>query len=174
MPAISTSNSYVTYAELQTYCDLAGKSTPAQSVAEPRLIQATLAVDRKWGGRFIGRKMQANQPLAWPRSPSTRRNIDTPDGFYSVDQDGNYRDLNQTPKEVKDAVCEMALALLSGKDLYSAPAPAITEATDSIDVLQSTYKYAGQHEEISSFDYLIDVILRPILLPTQTTVKFTI
>jgi len=130
-------------------------------------------VDRLYGGRFMGRKTQATQPLAWPRSPTSFRNIDLPDGMYSVDADGNYRDLNVVQPEVKEAVCEMALAFATGYTPYVQAAPAVTEETKKVDVLQTTKKYDGAFTPKKPTDFTLDLILRPILLPAGPKVVFT-
>lgn len=173
MPTLTADNSYVTYAEFQAYCDLIGRTAPAQDVVEPRLIQGTLALDRKYGARFLGRKTDSTQPLQWPRTPSQDRMVNNTDGLYTVDAEGNYRDLNTIPPEVQEAVCEVALAMPTGFTLYSQDNPAVTEETKKVDVLSTTYKYAGPFAVRSATDYTIDLILFPILLSSATKVVFT-
>lgn len=173
MPTLDDTNSYVTYAELQDYCDLTGRTAPAQASVEPRLIQATLYVDRKYGGRFLGRKVDSDQPLQWPRAATYTRTIDLPDGFYTQDADGNYRDFNVIPREVKEATSEVALGLLTGSNVYAQDSAAVTEETKKVDVLQTTYKYAGNWQPKNQLDFTVDLILRPLLLPAGPKIRFT-
>jgi hypothetical protein len=172
MATLSTTNSYVTFADYQEYCDLTGRTPIAQATIEPKLIQGTLALDRKYGGRFMGRKQSATQPLQWPRSATYARTIDVADGVYTQDGDGNYRDFNTVPVEVKQATCEMALGLLSGEDVYTQDQPMVTEDIKKVDVLWSTKKYQGTYQPKSQLVFTIDLILRPLLLPAATKVKF--
>lgn len=173
MPTLTTSNSYVTYTEYQAYCDLTGTTPVQQTVIEPKLIQATLAIDRRFGGRFIGRKTSPTQPLQFPRSSTYLRNVDSPEGFYTTDMDGNYRDLNVVPDEVKQATCEAAAGLLSGANFYTQDGPTVTEETKKVDVLQTTKKYQGQWQQKTDLMFTLETILRPLLLPAATRVKFT-
>lgn len=174
MPALTSSNSYSTYAEYVDYCDLTGRTPVEQTLIEPSLIQATLSLDRKYGGRFIGRKQSATQPLQWPRSPVGSRTIDTPDGLFFTDADGNYRNFNEVPVEVKQATCEIALGILDGNDLLSQESPTVTEETVQLDVISTTTKYNAAYQSKTPMTYLTDVILRPLLAPTATTIKFVV
>lgn len=84
-------NSYADVEYASTYCDEAGLTALTQ--AEASLKQATMALDRLYGGRFIGVKAALVQALAWPRRP-TSANLDTSQEWYVVDSFGNYRDFN--------------------------------------------------------------------------------
>ena len=174
MPALSTSNSYVTYAEYATYCDLIGKTPGEQATVEPKLIQSTLALDRMFSSRFLGRKLAAEQPLQWPRIATTERSINLPDGFYSMDADGNYRDFNQVPTEVKQATCELAFSLTDGTDPYVQPQPGVLEETKKVDVIEKSVKYAGSYNVQEQWEYKLAIVLRPVLLPTATRIRFVV
>jgi hypothetical protein len=78
----------------------ANKSDDEKEVA---LIQASKELDRQYSRKWIGQKETRDQTLCWPR-------------VNAVDPDGYIWDL-LVPQAVKNAVCELALQVVSGTDL---------------------------------------------------------
>lgn len=98
----ASSNSYLTLAEADTYFDDRAitawtGSTYTDDQKEAALIQATSWIDNTF--QFIGEIDDTTQRLAWPR-----------DAAY--DKEGRLVGDTTHPEQVKNAVCEAALAYL--------------------------------------------------------------
>src|SRR3990167_611371 len=108
MPTVTTtvggtsSNSYISVADATTYFTKRLSSTDWTDATtanqEAALIQATRRLNDE---DFEGMKTDSDQVLAWPR-------------FGTYDRDGVSYDSDAIPEIVKDAQCEVAIALLSG------------------------------------------------------------
>ena len=96
----SDANSYVTIAEFKTYCEgvwpVPAAASQADGVLTPLLITAARVMN---GFSWIGCKAASTQKLAWPQY-----DVEDPD------TDGNFAS-DTIPQRVKDAQCELALAL---------------------------------------------------------------
>lgn len=97
----SEANSYVTLAEADAYLGLdrlhaESWIAAANITREASLIWATKILDEAFN--WTGFKSTTEQALRWPRS-----------GTY--DADGHSYDYESIPKQVKDATCDLALAL---------------------------------------------------------------
>jgi hypothetical protein len=97
----SAANSYVTLANAITYFEARVGSTVWDDAEtadqEESLAAATARLDQE---TYDGEKVSTTQRLKWPRS-----------GL--VDEDGNDVSEATVPREVQDATCELALALLT-------------------------------------------------------------
>lgn len=102
----ASSNSYVTLAQFNTYCeqrlnvDSFDDAQPDDKIRA--LLMATRRLDRE---NWIGQKAATTQALVWPRS-----------GVYKPDGYGDQYLSTEIPQLVKDAQCELALAYLDGFD----------------------------------------------------------
>lgn len=157
---IPGTNTYVTELEAVDYISLVA-GTPL-SDPEALLKQATLALDRIYGGRFIGRKMTSTQLLHWPRNPDGRMSSNE-EGFYFIDSDGNFRVYTETPTEIKQATIEIAMMLDAFVDVYAQPEPRVENEQTQIDVIKisKTYKQSGGYAVDAL--HTISLILRPLL-----------
>lgn len=97
----STSNSFVSVAEMTTYCE--GRlnasvwvATPAQ---EPALVEATRELAML---EWLGLTVTDTQALPWPRQYVV--NPESPNGLYFA--------TTEIPQRIKDATCELALQFL--------------------------------------------------------------
>lgn len=94
---LSNANSYITVAELTTYADERGVTISAAE-EEDLLIQA---MDYLESLDYIGYRYTEAQALEWPRAEAVKKKI----YWYDVDE---------IPQELKDAQCEIALAIDAG------------------------------------------------------------
>lgn len=154
-------NSYASEAEAADYIALVNGSP--LSDAETLLKQATLAVDRLYGGRFIGRKQTANQLLHWPRNPDGRMSTSSEEGYYFVDSDGNFRTYTEIPTEVKQATIEMAMKLDNFEDVYAQPEARVENEQIQIDVIKIGKQFKQSNGYAVDPMYTITLILRPLL-----------
>ena len=69
---------------------------------EAAIRKATAFIDRKYNGRFLGRRQGTSQALMWPR-------------WNAIDEDGFV--IEDVPDAVKYAACEAALRAFQGMDL---------------------------------------------------------
>lgn len=94
---VTGANSYVTVAELTTYADERGVTISAAE-EEDLLIQA---MDYLESLDYIGYRYTEDQALSWPRSDAKKYKI-------------YWYDTNEIPQDLKDAQCEIALAIDAG------------------------------------------------------------
>lgn len=153
-----------TYAATYSYTQLPTDDT----VADKLLRQATLALDRIYGNRYIGTKQQSNQSLYWPRVFGSENTYEAEFGFVIVDSDGNPIQFDVIPENLGWAEVELALLQQAGVSLYAQPPAAIIKERDKIDVLEteSTYGVRGSGTPWSEQPlYNVTLILRPLLKP---------
>lgn len=158
-------NSYVSEDYLSDYCSEAGLTVPADP--EAALKQATKAIDRLYGARFIGTKESSTQPLAWPRVVGL--SLEGPTHWITTDAFGNPRDFSTTPIEVEQATCELAVMIDASVDVYAQPQPRVTLDRVKVDVIETSQQYAGGGHMVDPL-FKIKLILAPLLW--QPTLKF--
>lgn len=158
MAIIVGTNSYVDEAFASSYIEEQGLD-PVSNAAS--LIQASTAIDRIFGARFIGYKTNSTQKLAWPRIPTGAQ--ETPDGYYFVDSQGNIRDYSVVPEEILQATVELAILIEEGTDIYSQPQANVVEEKTKIDVLETSFKYVDVGYKVVPL-YKINLILSPLLV----------
>ena len=98
---------------------------------EAALRKATTFMDGTYRTRYIGRKRDPNQRLAWPR-------------INAVDLDGWLRPLDSLPPEVVDACCEAALRSIEGNvapDVINSGV--VTYFRDKVGPLEQETHYLG-------------------------------
>lgn len=125
----TSSDSYATLAEYQAYAVAMGLALAGDDVAqETQLRRARAYIDRVYS--WLGRKVSADQSLAWPRL------ISKTVGGFVVPSD-------VIPKAIKDAQCEMAAIIGSGTDpLAPVSEGAVVSERKKVDVLEVETKYA--------------------------------
>lgn len=153
-------DSYISVADAAAYCELAGLDSLGVDTAESSLKQATLALDRLYGARFIGLKEQLSQALAWPRRPTTAQ-VDSSQDWYVVDSFGNYRDFSGIPTEVKQATVELAVLIEAGTNPYVQPEPVVTTETVEVDVIKQSRSYQAGYRTDPLFK--VTAVLAPLL-----------
>ena len=136
---------YVTVAEVEAYAVLYGL-TPS-TCSEADVMKATRYFEGAYYDRWIGVKRTEEQALSWPRA-------------YAVRMDGWTVEESEIPKEVKDAVCALALRSAGGDNL-------IPDLTRNDSVLEEQIgpirvKYANNARTISIYRD-IEFILKPIV-----------
>lgn len=118
----TTSNSYVTVAEADTYADdrLQASSWHVGLLDKQRaLLQATRRIDQE---SYAGWKVDEEQALSWPRSGA-------------VDRNGFTHDNDVIPQAVKDAQVEIAILYLTANAEGSDPlASSALDAFESVSV----------------------------------------
>jgi hypothetical protein len=160
-------DTYITLTDARTYCSDNDLATlpDVDADAEKLLKRATKALDRIYGNKYLGYASVASQPLYWPR---TLASANTAHGegevwLYTVDSDGNPRNLTGIPRELGYAVTELALMLQSGEDVYTQPPPSLKEEVNKIDTLESRKVYNSANGYADDSLYVIKLILRPLL-----------
>jgi hypothetical protein len=101
--------SYVTAGDVATYAVLFGLTPPTSPNVS--IMQAMRYLEGCYYDRWVGYKKSELQALSWPRAFANRR-----DGWTIPE--------STIPKEVKDAVCALAIKHGNGEDLL----PAVTAA----------------------------------------------
>lgn len=141
--AKADAQSYVSLADVTAYGTLYGISTTG--ITEGAIMRAMRYIENAYYYRWVGVKYSENQALQWPRTFAQRN-----DG-WTIEQ-------NEIPKELKDAVCALAIRAINS-DL----APDITRASGAIEeeVGPIRVKYAQNATVITIFRD-VDLILRPI------------
>ncbi len=140
----STSDSYVTVAEADTYHAAYGNASWAplsNSAKESALRVACRYVDSY---SFSGAKATAEQALQWPR--------------IGASQDGFTIDSDVIPRNVKDAQCEAALRQSVAPLAPDAAGGTVTEET----VGPITKKYGDGGKTAQKTYPIIDALLRPL------------
>jgi hypothetical protein len=152
--------SYISVADANSYLADQGLDQLDASQAEALLNQATKALDRRYGMRYLGTKTLSSQPLLWPRFTTSI------DAYYNYNGYGDLTNWTSStiPTEVKEATAELALMLSAEFDAYAAHEPAITEKTEAISgAINTTYKFASAFVDKDSNWTKIDIILGPVL-----------
>ncbi len=112
----STSNSFVTLAEAQSFHELNFGSDAWFAAEEGDQIRALIkAARRLQRENWLGSRVTSTQALSWPRSGVAKVDA-VNNGFYSYAYCtvGEVYLTTEIPQEVKDAQCELALAYLNG------------------------------------------------------------
>lgn len=125
--------------------------TGADAVKEAALIRATDYVEQRFGQRFIGYQVDADQALSWPR--------------YADDYEET-----EIPVKLQRAVCEYALRALT-----ATLAPDPTLSTEGATVVTTSKKLGPleKHFEVIHGPQLLksypaaDMLLQPLLIPAS-------
>lgn len=141
-------NTYVTAEEAQAYIEVQGLDQ--LSSLESFLIRAGTALDRLYGQRFLGTRLNPTQPMAYPRS------------VYA-------EDLQEYPRALKEAQIELAVLLAADVNLYAQPEPVVIKETNKIDTLEETKEYKTPYS--SNFLYKINLILAPIIQQAGSSIR---
>lgn len=143
---------YVTSAEVAAYARLYGLAPPTSADAD--IMKAMRYLEGYYYERWIGVKRTEEQSLSWPRA-------------YAVRMDGWTVEESEIPKEVKDAVCALALRSRDGDNL-------IPDLTRGDSVLEEQIgplrvKYASNARTIPIYrdiEFILKPIVRPMGFPT--------
>lgn len=98
----SNAQSYVSTSDLIAYSTLYGLTTPSNP--EVAIMHAMRYLEGAFFDRWVGYKKTEEQALSWPRAYAARR-----DG-WAVSE-------SEIPKDVKDAVCVLAIKYGTSSDL---------------------------------------------------------
>lgn len=146
-PGSPTADSYVSVAEADVYWAKRQSDAWAATLTpdkEAALIRATAHVDAGYGWR--GCRASSTQALAWPR--------------YDVVVDGYDLDSTIIPKQVRDAVCELALKALAGELVADVSPQQLVEQT----VGPITRKFAPEERNGGQKLYpYVDSLLGPLV-----------
>jgi len=119
----STSNSYVTIDEAQTYFDsrLGSELWMNLSEADNKLRALIQAANRLQVENWLGNRVASAQRLAWPRVDVVKVDAVGVGWGYGTSYAWGpgyteYYQSTEIPQQVKDAQCELALAYLNGFD----------------------------------------------------------
>lgn len=140
-------DSYVSVGDAEmyitTYIDSTFSVTDDEEFEIP-LKQATLAIERIYGGRFIGTPTEPDQALHFP--------ID---------------DATDIPAAVEQATSELAFLIANDEfDPYSQPGGAVKKRDVKVDVIDISLEY-GDKAAASNPLYKIDLVLAPYLYSTS-------
>lgn len=134
----SNANSFVTPAEMTTYCEGRLNAGIWEMLATqlPALVEASRDLSNLY---WKGSTVSATQALAWPRAY-----VQDPDAPYDDEaitlDDIVYFPENQVPQRVKDATCELALQYLkAGTTDLAMPDPTDGIAAKQVDVISVEY-----------------------------------
>lgn len=161
-------NTYISLVDARAYIVDNAILTELPSVdaeCERLLKQASKALDRLYGNRYLGFRQIATNILYWPRVFADARPHGEGEFRYIItDSDGNARNLYGIPYELGQATVELALMLENGEDIYAQPNPFLTKEINKVDTLvaEREYKNTGNLYSIDP-RYHIKLILRPLL-----------
>jgi hypothetical protein len=138
---VSGANSYITEAELTQYAEDRAYTITADD-NKTLIYKAMDFIESK---NFLGKIVEEDQPLSWPRQKVYYR------GFLLENTD--------IPQILKDAVCALALEIDRGYD----PLAVITQAVkrQKVDVIEVEFQDGTSTFSIRS----VNAILRPLLNP---------
>jgi len=119
---------------------------------EKLLKRASKSIDRRFGKKFIGYR-PVGQVLQWPR--------DISQSYDSYDNERDWDENDGIPLELSEATIEMAALIYGGKDLYNQDEAAVTQKSESIGDISTTYTYKNTFKE-DTF-YRVWMILEPLL-----------
>jgi hypothetical protein len=106
----ASSNSYISRADADTFFESrysdGGWSALSNANKDRALVAATRMIDRY---EFLGCPVNSTQRLKWPRLEVRKE-----DGNYSSGGGTAYYLSTELPQQLKDAVCELAVALAAG------------------------------------------------------------
>lgn len=143
----TNSQSYVTVAEVQAYAALYGLSPSGASEAD--IMKAMRYLEGAFYDRWVGLKKTEEQALSWPRAYAARR-----DGWTIRE--------SEIPKEVKDAVCILALRSRDSENLL----PDITRSDSVIEeqIGPIRVKYAD-NARVTTLYRDVEIVIKPIVSP---------
>lgn len=143
--------------------------------AENLLKQATTALDRLYGNKYLGQKSSMTQPLAWPRIVTM-----TPIPYYAgewpyvtYDSFGNPRDFSGLQPETGYAQIELAKLIQASVDIYAQPAPRVIESRNKVATLEQAQKFAGSQGYSEDSTYKVGLVLAPILRNAGASIPIT-
>ena len=131
-----------TYVELEAATQYIADFGGGETLAEADLKRATLAMDRLYGGHFMGVKTNAAQPLEFPRDGDT-----------------------DIPTALQHATIELAMLMVNGLDVYAQPDPLVTKESVVVDVIEKSVEYASP--TATNKLHKVQLILRPLLVGTS-------
>lgn len=99
---LSNAQTYVSAADVASYAATYGLTPPA--FPNTAIMKAMRYLEGMFYDRWVGYKKTEEQSLSWPRANATKR-----DG-WSISE-------SSIPREVKDAVCALAIRSSDGEDL---------------------------------------------------------
>lgn len=150
---LANADAYVSLEECDDYHASMGNAAwvadddDADNIAarETAIRRATAFIDRKYNGRFRGRRQGASQALMWPR-------------WDAIDEDGFV--IEDIPDAVKYAACEAALRAFQGMDLMPDMERGGQVIQETIGPISTTY--AAGAPAGTRYD-MIEGLLRPCL-----------
>jgi hypothetical protein len=150
---VANSNSYVDQTYATNYFALFGNSDWVAN-DDIALIHATRAIDLLYGQRFQSVPAQSTQSLLWPR-------------FVMVINGIQIIQTKTIPRQLKDAVCEVALMYQQGINIYPTPNTQTAVSQDTVKIgpleFQKGYKSTIPSETFENFNK-IDLLLTPLLV----------
>lgn len=161
---LDDANSYASVALADAYFAERGISawTGSNTVKEQALVRATDYIEKRFGGRFRGRKSTQEQALAWPRTGAYTR-----DGYP----------LEEVPVLLARATAEYALRALTDTLMpdptTDASGRVVTRKREKVGPIEEETQYA----EGSALDAIIkpypaaDALLRDLVVPGGTSVR---
>lgn len=160
MPLTVGTNTYIDDEDAESYCDAFGLDVLTDP--ETSLVQATVALDRLYGGKFIGKKASPSQALCWPRFVES-----------GMDQHGETRDFTYIPEEVAEATVEIAVMLEAGEvNVYAQPEPVVKSRSSKVDVISESVEYVAGGFSTQAL-YKINLLLAALTTTALTTVRLT-
>ena len=146
---LQNANAYVSVEEFKDYWNMRNIDLAQKTDAEIEacIIIATQYIDKTF--KYIGSKSTNEQSLQWPRS-------------YAYNLEGYV--YSGLPNDVVFATCEAGYYNLNGKNLFVASEKGITEKTENVGPVQTTYKYMEEQSGMIAYQsvnmYLRDLIRR--------------
>jgi hypothetical protein len=171
-----TPNSYVSVDDFTTFTTLRGLTTIAESDDEQKeaaLIKAKDYMQQKFRLWWKGSRVEAFQPLDWPR-----RGVDVPDFFDPFFKQANvpisFQDTlfvpeDTIPQEVKDAQCLIAIATYSGAESSGTLQASLGRTTkrEKLGDLEVEYMDAiDGHTRVTNVYWDAERTIGPYLMPT--------
>jgi len=151
----STSDSYISLADANTYIASHGNSTTWSAATdaskEEALRIATQYIDLKYEDRFVGIKASRDNALCWPR-------------IGVIDADGYSYNSNEIPLRLTYAVAEAALRHIAGDDLLGVITDngTIKSETSILGPIEDTVEYIGGKSQTPAYPKIM-ALLRPIV-----------
>lgn len=171
-------DTYISLVDAQTYATNNGLTLGANNAATETLLkQATVALDRIYGNKYLGIKATETQSLAWPRI-YTNSDVIVPHyagewPYVTVDSDGNPRDFSGIQPESGYAEVELAAMLQSGTDPYLQPEPSLSQIRQKVATLEEEKQFKSSQGYQTNPLYKIALILRPLLKSSTGYIPMT-
>lgn len=168
-------DTYISYADAVTYATNNGLTLGAtQPATETLLKNATVALDRIYGAKYLGQKETMGQPLGWPRLVGTGQPHGEGEWLYvTYDSDGNPRDFSGLQPETGYAQVELAALMQAGTDVYAQPLPTVSAFTNKVASLEESKTLANSQGWQQNPLYKISLILRPLLVISSGSIPIT-